>query len=357
MEMSPARYIIEIFTILLLFALIDCRKNPVASLDDIKQGRRDYEWFIDTLALYNGDRFTPMRIWGSAPNDVWLTGSGDVSWNLLWHYDGVSWKKDSAQRQIAPAALWGFASNNIWLGTVSNTFWHYDGNKWYKYSEHVLPGFTYNMILSIWGRTPNEIYGVGASMNDTMVRGIIMKFNGIQWNYMNISPTPGGFTDIRQQFGSGLFFLDGNVVLSGIGTVYKLYTFDGKSLTEIYSSPEYPASVNEINGKIYCVYAKKIYKYRNNQLQLWLDLASTTFAGKVYGRSEKDFFGFATDRVGSYIQCAIGHYNGTDFQNLFELNTDFRVSCGFIFEKDVFFPCFSVTSNTVVVVHGKLKGE
>ena len=345
---------------LLLFSLsslnLKCKDEPtIQVIDDTKPGRRDYEWTVDTLELYNGDLFTPTRIWGSAANDVWITGSGDVSWNLLWHFDGVSWKKDSAQRNIAPAALWGFTSNDIWLGTVSNNFWHYNGTRWYEFSEHVLPGFKYNMIQGIWGRTPNDVYGVGAAMNDTTLKGIIMKFNGVQWTYMQIPNMLVGFTDIRQQSRSGLFFLEGNIVLSGIGTVCKLYTFDGRSLTEIYSSSDYPASVNEMNGEVYCVYGRRIYKYDDNQLQLWLDLSGTTFAGKIYGRSEKDFFSFASDRVRSYIQCAVGHYNGADFQNLFTLSTNFRVSCGFVFEKDVFFPCFSVTSNTSVVVHGKLK--
>lgn len=346
---NPLLFALAVF---IMFTGVDCKKDIVdPPPDDIKPGRRDYVWTVDTLPVPAGDLFTPTRIWGSSPTDVWIIGFGSPSWNLLWHYDGISWKKDSLQRQISPSALWGSANNNIWLGNYShNSFWRYDGIQWYKFSEHVSPtGFDRVSISGIWGTSANNIWAVGFAdqfNGGTQYKGILMHFNGSQWQFLQMPDTRIGLVDIRQQNSNGMFFLQGTEYDESLGAISKLFTFDGVNLKEIFSSTQYNATVNEIKGRVYFVYNQKIFHFQNNSLTVWKDLTNTTFLGKIWGRSEKDFFSFATD--------GIGHFNGTDFVTVFPVSIDLRVSSGYVSEDEVFFPCFSVTQNLSIVLHGKL---
>ncbi len=107
-----------------------------------------------------------------------------------------------------------------------------------------------------------------------------------------------------------------------------------------------------MNSEIYITMNRKIYKYSNNQLALWKDLSSYFFRYGVYGRNEKDFFGFADEGI-SYSKDMVGHYNGTDFKILLETNLHFT-GWGAYIDNNIFITAFDDLSNSSVIIHGKL---
>jgi hypothetical protein len=110
-------------------------------------------------------------------------------------------------------------------------------------------------------------------------------------------------------------------------------------LNEILSGNE-SAWAWEMNGRIYIIFGRKIYKHIKNQLVLWKDFSNTNYLGRIYGRSEKDFFGVASD--------GLAHYNGTDLITIYP--TSFFIDDVFVMEKDIFMIC-----ENRIIVHGKLK--
>jgi hypothetical protein len=356
--MSLNKYFFLSFCALLLFINADCKKNPITPIDDLKPGRRDYIWTIDTLKLSEVDLFTPTRIWGSAPNDVWIAGSGDVSWNLLWHFDGVSWKKDSLSRAISPSALWGTAGNNIWLGNYShNSFWRYDGTQWYKFCDITVPsGYDRVVISSIWGTSASDIWAVGFAdqfNGGTQYKGIIMHFNGSQWQFVGMPNIKCGFNEVYQDMQTGLIYIGGGGYETN-GYTYKIILYDYKNFSEINSNYESGSHVYLVKNKVYFVIAKKIYDYLNKQLQLWKDFSNTNFVGVMYGRTEKDFFTYTSN---DFVTWGIGHYNGSDLETIYWFPANFRISGAVIFEEEIFFQGYSLNSNVSIVIHGVLKNN
>ncbi len=332
-----------------LLCLASCKKNvidPPIPPDDSQPGRRDYVWSVDTLrVLPSFDPFTPVRIWGSAPNDVWIVGSAGSMANAVWHYDGTQWSRNLQQRINRPWAIYGFGPSNVWIGTLSGSFWKYDGVNWFKFNDFTFPGSTYNWITNIYGVAPNDVYAVGSVGAQQTYSGIVMHFNGSKWENVALPILKVGFNDLGIQNSTGHLFLEGATDEEGQLTVWRLYVYDGKNLNEVYSGYDL-ASVSMMNGEVYSALQHKLYKFKNDSLVLWKDLANTTFLGKVWGRSERDFFSYAAD--------GIGHYNGEDFKTIYQIDSDRRISIGIVLGNEVFFPCYSVTNNISVVIHGKL---
>jgi hypothetical protein len=77
----------KIFLAIISLTLISfntCDDNPVNG-DNVKPGRRDYSWRVDTIDSPNNSFSC---IWGSSPTDVWVGGKGGVtSYDRLWHFN------------------------------------------------------------------------------------------------------------------------------------------------------------------------------------------------------------------------------------------------------------------------------
>lgn len=136
-----------LFLRLLLIALfvltISC--NTTEPTDDLKPGRRDYLWSIDSIS---GPGVPYLQsIWGSSPTDVWGAGFSEDVRDCLWHFDGVSWKRATEGTPITElgngskivGGVWGTAQNDVWAfgGRIFSNplssepfIMHYDGNQW-----------------------------------------------------------------------------------------------------------------------------------------------------------------------------------------------------------------------------------
>ncbi len=336
--------IILIFIATIIVMLNTCSDNPVNNDDNIPPGRRDYVWEADTLLA--DDWFAITSIWGSSPNDIWAVAVGTSYKDCLWHYDGEKWTKSDQWLSSGFYAIFGFSANNILAGDMYNTIWKYDGIQWIKFKEFSLPGYDEIIINDIFGTSENNIYAVGSADNydGSGYKGIILKYNGTDWKYLNIPDIRVGFHYIKKAY-------DGNYIISATnydnGFLDKIFVFDGKNkLTEIYSDYHWPGLFN-IGENVYVTINRKIYKYRNYKLEFWKDLSASGYVSTVLGRSEKDFFGTGYG--------GIMHYNGSDVKILYP--TDLDAVGSLILDKDVFFWGWNSEKALNVMIRGTLQDK
>lgn len=104
----------------------------------------------------------------------------------------------------------------------------------------------------------------------------------------------------------------------------------------------------KIGNTVYHIIGTKIFTYENEKLNLFKDLSNTNFGGKMWGRSEKDFFTVNHD-------YNIGHYNGSNLTDIYKLDNRTFVTDAVIFEKEVFFLCINFNNYTTFTLNGKLQ--
>jgi len=186
------------------------------------------------------------------------------------------------------------------------------------------------------------LYAVGTADNydGSGYKGIILRYDGVDWRLLNIREIRAGFYDIKRM-------KNGKYLISG-GTsdnVYKLFLFDGtKTIKEIHSG--FYSGLSEIEGEVYITINKRIYKYINNNLELWKEFPGTNYISTCCGRSEKDFFG-------SGENGEIMHYNGNDLKILY--HTPFYGALGgVIYDKDVIFFGYDSENGINVMIRGTL---
>ncbi|MBW7888803.1 MAG: hypothetical protein H3C35_10680 [Bacteroidetes bacterium] len=343
-----SRYILFSFSALLLFTNADCKKNIVTSTDDIKPGRRDYVWTVDTLFTKPGDIIYAISIiWGSSPDDVWMIASADPGYQL-WHYNGSRWTRDSLLKQIAPEGLYGFSPNNIWLSNRSEgaNFWHYDGAMWNFFSEQPIDSFVIVGIQSINGETAFDVYAVGyADMHDGITyRGVFFHYDGNQWNEINVGQKRISFEEVITQ--ENFVVLRGTTYEQGFPDTSKIFIYQNSQLREIYSSIS-PATISKIGNTIFIGSGKKIYTFDNDmKLTLWKDFSNTEFISGIQGRNEKDFLCIGTN--------GIMHYNGTDLETILSLSSIYTTEI-MILKDDIFFGLDDYTTGKHLMIRGTLK--
>lgn len=348
----PALLII-LFTTLSVYS---CKKNSTPTGPDILQpGRRDYVWTVDTIRPQKTSRIMLARLWGSDRENVWSVGTGSPAQEMTWHYDGKLWRTDSVPKTYCPSAVFGFGRTDAWIGNSNNEFYRCTDGKTFKlFSTHSLPDYPHVAITEIWGPSKDEVYAIGYAENATRdkFKMILMSFNGKSWNFIKIPDIVFDPYFIRKQQKSGIVLISGIVdPIKEIG--YKIFSFDGKELKEIYSANEF-ISLNDMNGEVYISVGRQIFKYNNGYVSLWKNFTNTVYYRRLWGRNESDFFCFAW-KDGKY---GIGHYNGTDFQFMYSPDPDFPLYEGLVLENEVFFLGHdSDRTGYSLIIHGKLKGD
>jgi len=339
-KMKPA---LSILLIVVTIVSLSCQHTTEPEL---QPGRRDYVWTVDTINPGNESLYLG-RIWGSSPNDVWAVGTSSWSATTIWHYDGVKWKTDSIPRKVNPFAIFGLSKNEVWLGNLNNTIWKYNGNTWFQFGEYKIESTYDNMVINYFdGISKNNIYAVGGFMRNTTYHGkaIIMNFNGISWEFMNIPETDAAFTVVAIEPKTGILVI-GGMVFDPTGFIAKVYCWDGKELKELLSDYGW-SFVIRLGDEICVTNASRIYKYSNKNLTLWKDNNGTGINGNIIcGRSRNDFFISGIN--------GIYHYNGKEFKIIYEINL--TVERGIIFDKDVFFIGIDYLNGKNYIIHGQLK--
>ena len=173
-----------------------------------------------------------------------------------------------------------------------------------------------------------------------------MKDDGVKWNFVDIPQLAERFIEVAVEKSTNNVFINAERNSTPLKPSYK-YILKGNELIEIASSSE-TITLGIIQDRVYHVIGKKIYKYNNNQLELFKDFSSTNYAGRIWGRSEKDFFGLNWD-------FEIVHYNGSELKGIYQVDYNAFISNAVIFPKDVFFLCHYFNTGINIVLHGKLK--
>lgn len=331
----------------LMLLNLGCKKSPTEVVDNSQPGRRDYVWTVDTLKLPEGYSTFLTRMWGSAPDDVWLVGNAYSSQHCLWHYDGTRWKNDPTLRNIYPSAIWGTRKDNVWLANSNSSIWHFDGISWSKYNDLVLIDYNTIIIESIVGSSEDNMYGVGVALhkNGKDYMGVIIHFDGTKWEFIELPIIQILLAKIVYVKESNEFLLAGFDFQNPY--YYRLYQLTNGKLNEIFNIQNKVIAFDEMGSSNLVMVDKTVYNYKNGKLTELRNFESTNIVGRLWVRNENDFFTFTYD--------GIGHYNGIDLKTLFnkELN-DVGLNTAYIFEKEVFFLFENSLTSVEFVVHGKL---
>src|SRR5574338_1489724 len=124
LKIFPVHKKLKVFFLLSLPFLTQLSCNTTEPIDELKPGRRDYTWTVDTLKPPESHQYVPFyttSIWGSTPNDMWVTCAGASPLILLWRYDGFRWSLYPQQLGRDLRSIYGFASNDIWIGDQENS--------------------------------------------------------------------------------------------------------------------------------------------------------------------------------------------------------------------------------------------
>jgi hypothetical protein len=326
------------------FIFLSCH-NPVKP-DNVAPGRRDYTWTIDTIKL--GSFTNLSRIGGSSPNDLWVVGCGGLAEECLWHYDGKKWTSPNIYVSSSFYGIFGLKGNEVWAGDVSNRIYKYGGN-WSIYQTLPLNGYKFMVTSNIWGESPSNIFTAGylekgdSTNNST---GIIAHYDGKSWSLLNTPYINVSFNDIRVQKSTGIFIIQG---LSNNNGWYleKILVYDNKEFKELLSTT-YLTQLGYINGEVYMIANKKIYKYLNNTLTLWKDFTNTLYYAGFKGRSEKDIIGYG---IGKLV-----HYNGESWATLLETE-NLQFSDSIIFDDDYFVIAENMTTREYYIIRGTLNNK
>ncbi len=147
-----------LFFISLFIISISC--DSTEPTDELKPGRRDYIWTVDTLDTQCNTGFNPFGVHHS--DDVWACGPGGLTvYDGLWHFDGNEWKPYSQALSISSECIYGFAQNNVWMGGNDGKIFRFNGTLWNQVNSIVRADTVGNWINYIWGDNPQVLYALG----------------------------------------------------------------------------------------------------------------------------------------------------------------------------------------------------
>ncbi|MBK7104541.1 MAG: hypothetical protein IPH62_04595 [Ignavibacteriae bacterium] len=340
------------FTLITLFAISifyvnSCDDGPTEP--KIEPGRRDYVWEIDTLKVPYGEFTSAYGIWGTDPNNIWMTaGRSSSNQYRLFHFNGIKWENIDIEFSLLDAwSIYGFDSKNIWICTGLGKIIKYNGSNWELLGNYAIEGEQL-ALNGFSGNSISEFYSFGAYLESpkrSKSKAILLKNNitNNDWEYVDFGEINTIFSSMTYDSNEKCFFISSYNPSNGHQNIYK---FANNKITDIYESNE-ETKVFGMENTAYFMVGKKILKYKNGSLFVWEDFSDIEgFAGPILGRNEKDFF-TATFGVG------IGHYNGSYIEILFE--TDLWFSSSIIFENEVFFVCFRPGIKQDIIIHGKLE--
>lgn len=340
---------LKLFLILTLPFLTQFSCNTTEPTDDLKAGRRDYTWTVDTLNGLHNPRF---RMWGSSPTDIWATTTSN--WNVsISHFNGSEWTSYGVPGLIQPNAIYGFSSNNIFLGDENGKIWKYDGNNWNLFAELLKDGHSNIVFSNIWGENINSLYATGAypEENGGYNMSVIAHFSNGNWNLLNTDELYGIVTRLYKNFQDNKIYLQviGGHNFTDSTKIYEYVTGDYQKLYGNIWTKGLQSDISLINGEVYFILGNKIAKRQNNQFQTQLQVNNPNFYQRIWGRSSKDIFLLMTD--------GLAHYNGTDVSYLFYFNRtpSTQIYGAALFEKDAFFLVDEAPSGLSLVYHGRLE--
>lgn len=333
------------FLIIFLLLPITCCNTIEPPIDDVKPGRRDYSWTVDTINY--GESIE--QIWASSPTDVWAIGESNYRYNI-WHFDGNNWSTDSVFRDIAPGAIYGFSPNDIYISDGWSGLWKYDGVNWSHFVQLSKDGHTDIAIQNIWGESANDFYVLGAYPDgDGFYNNpVIAHFDNGTWDMLNTDGIVGIITHLyKNNYDEKIYFSD-----VGYWADYDssyIYEYKKGSYERIYTSTwvkGLQCNISLIGGNVYFILGNKVSIRIHGIFVPVFTVDNSEFYQRIWGRSSKDIFLMMLD--------GLVHYNGSDMEYLFYYaQWGAHINGAAIFEKDVFF-LVNQRNNLNLIYHGKL---
>jgi hypothetical protein len=341
----------KIFWILISISLVTsntCDNNPVDA-DEVKPGRRDYVWIVDTLNYpYN----TLYRIWGSSPNDVWATSVGDWDKSIS-HFEDEMWLSYGVPGIIVPSAIFGFSRTNVFIGAENGKIWRFDGSSWNTFAELTKDGRNDIVFDNMWGESPNDFFAFGAyaDSNGLPNNSVIANYKNNSWTMLNTDGIKGIVEHLYRNKVDGKLYMQ--VINMGNGEYYDstlIYEYYNSNYYKLYSSiwtQGLEADISLINNEVYFILGTEIAKRKNNQFETFLRVDNPNFYQRIWGRNSKDIFLFMTD--------GLVHYNGNNQEYLLHFDKPrTQIFGSALFEKEVFFLVYESTTNLNLIYHGRL---
>lgn len=339
-------------------SLISCNSNPllepISPEELLQPGRRDYSWeefILEPPESYN--RVLLNSLWGASTNDIWACGQAYLSKSQVWHFNGATWNEGG---DLVPdrdqTTVWGSSANDVWMSSTVGKMFHYDGKEWTEKIQLKVDWYEYVLINQIWGISSNEIYASGfcfqpipTAPDQHYAYGVVFKYDGKEWKQIKLPIKYTNFGFVRKD-------KDGILYVAAFSTdtwIGEIYSYDGKSFTNLITLNDIP-NFEIIDGYAYTQKDQKLLRLKNGGYTEWKDFTGTNFNGAILGaRNTKDFFAISKN--------GIGHYNGTDFVQVYTLALRVYVPATLLFEKDVFFLMPDNNINKTRILHGKLNEE
>jgi len=337
------------FILLTLLFFNTCDDNPVNG-DDLKPGRRDYTWTVDTLFLpFNF--FTDIT--GSSPTDVWACGPGGDLDKTFYHYDGQSWKSDLISRPFSPISVSSISVNSVWSSGLEGKIWHYYNNGWNEHYRFLASSDTLVVLQEILAISETDIYAVGQYfISPEDYWGIILHYNNSKWQNISIPKTRTIFDEIGKNKSNGMTYLRGLTQQNLNENDYQLYEINNTTLTKIKSGTQNKDEFGNILlliSKIYFIIGYCLFSYNGNTfLKIGRLSDDPKFLHVGWGRNEKDIF------IG--MRDGVAHYNGENTVYLFQSTENIFVREGIVFESEIFFIGRDSNGNNLMI-HGKLNEQ
>jgi len=338
-----------IFVLFTLIGSLSC--DSTEPIDELKPGRRDYTWSIDTLSkIAYKNSYT--ELWGYDPQHVWIAGdSWDLDKNIL-RFDGTSWHLIPILNQPPAAwALYGIDANNIWA--AGNSFWKYNGNRFEFYNKYSIQGFARILTNDIYGSDISHLFAVGGAEEDTTgnLHPFILQFKNNSWELIHVDSMRGVFVYVKYSDSDpNSLYLLLSEVNSGAPDYLRIFNYSNNRFTELHNNELNPSDtpwITVLNNEATIAWDKKIFQLANGKPKLLYDFSSTIKShSPFWGRNIKDLF--------FEVEGGLGHYNGEDIKVLFPINKKFYIMNCLFFEKQVFILFYEYESFKFYVLRGKL---
>ena len=128
------------------------------------RSRNDGPWEYVSL----GHNETVVGVWGAAPTDIWLVGSG----GLIMRGDGNTFRRITSNVTGTLLEVWGLSSNEVYITGDRGTILRWNGAT----LEPMVSGVG-DELWGIWGASTNALYAVGNN-------GTLLRYDGFAWRRM-----------------------------------------------------------------------------------------------------------------------------------------------------------------------------
>jgi len=321
----------NIIVLLVTLSVIGSCSHPTDPSVPPRKDPRTYSWTIDTIYLPNSFQTLMTCIWGSSPQDVYVTGHNSNNPGQMYHYDGTSWKEVPLYRQnggvidiyVDMQELIGFSPSDVWA--VGQGFFgdgghiiHYDGKNWTTvpcpYVKEV------ETFTCIGGTGSNNIWVGGAASSS------LYHYNGSVWTKDSLPV----FSPSSSKTGDSFFFRSiksdkqGNMFaiatmhyqVERVAEIYYFFTYSNDrwalidsatvtlgliehkwGYTDLWVSPS--NSVYSASGDVYRRSGEAWTRLYDGEINLH----------SIYGNSDENIF--AVGPFGTIL-----HFNGTDWKKV-----------------------------------------